>query len=324
VKISDTHSEIGGDFSGIYSYGKVSITNGDTYIDAGTYGIYANDSIIIDWTTDKETRIYSKNYTCPSGKLVFSNCFGLLQNSAVATAQNADNQILRAAYLLQITSANAATYYEGHYDVQMSRALVASIVTIQIENNDTTLSFVPIAGGTYHSNILSSNTPVMITRNPDFANDTTSTYAMIYYNYNEQLWNVYPYNILKGSDVDTLTYGGDKYFRLMSAYGDIGWYPSINFAPFPSPAHYAWLPLTNEQVMTIKGDSYFLTTELYAKKTSLLFEEEEYEEATGIDNATEESDSETNVWYDLNGRSLQGKPVHSGVYINQGKKVAVR
>ncbi len=324
VKISDTHSEIGGDFSGIYSYGKVSITNGDTYIDAGTYGICADDSIIVDWTTDKETRIYSKNYTCPSGKLVFSNCFGLLQNSAVATAQNADNQILCAAYLLHITSANAATYYEGHYDVQMSRALVASIVTIQIENNDTTLNFVPIAGGTYHYDILSSNTPVMITRNPDFANDTTSTYAMIYYNYNEQLWNVYPYNILKGSDVDTLTYGGDKYFRLMPVSGDIGWYPSnSNYSPFPSSAHRAWLPLTNEQVNTIDPESFILTTELYAKKTSVLFEGEEEEDATGIDNVIGDFNSDVDVWYDLNGRMLQGRPGHRGVYINQGKKVIV-
>jgi hypothetical protein len=248
-----------------------------------------------------------------------------LQNSAVATAQNADNQILCAAYLLHITSANAATYYEGHYDVQMSRALVASIVTIQIENNDTTLNFVPIAGGTYHYDILSSNTPVMITRNPDFANDTTSTYAMIYYNYNEQLWNVYPDNILKGSDVDTLTYGGDKYFRLSISSGYIGWYSdNSNFSAFPITAHHAWLPLTNEQVNTIKQASFILTSELYAKKVSTFFESEDEEETTGIDNASENSDSEEDVWYDLNGRRLQGKPEHWGVYINQGKKVVVQ
>jgi hypothetical protein len=197
-------------------------------------------------------------------------------------------------------------------------------VTIQIENNDTTLNFVPIAGGTYHYDILSSNTPVMITRNPDFANDTTSTYAMIYYNYNEQLWNVYPYNILKGSDVDTLTYGGDKYFRLMPVSGDIGWYPSnSNYSPFPSSAHRAWLPLTNEQVNTIDPESFILTTELYAKKTSVLFEGEEEEDATGIDNVIGDFNSDVDVWYDLNGRMLQGRPGHRGVYINQGKKVIV-
>lgn len=205
----------------------------------------------------------------------------------------------------------------------MSRALVASIVTIQIENNDTTLNFVPIAGGTYHSDILSSNTPVMITRNPDFANDTTSTYAMIYYNYNEQLWNVYQDNILKGSDVDTLTYGGDKYFRLWYDSGDIGWYPSnSNYSAFPITAHHAWLPLTNEQYNTIDFGSFILTTQLYAKKVSTFFESED--ETTGIDNAIENSDSEADVWYDLNGRKLQGRPTHRGVYINQGKKVTVQ
>lgn len=67
-----------------------------------------------------------------------------------------------------------------------------------------------------------------------------------------------------------------------------------------------------------------MTTELYAKKVSTFFESGEEEEATGIDNAIENSDSGSNVWYDLNGRTLQGKPENRGVYINQGKKVTVQ
>ncbi len=73
VKISDTHSEIGGDFSGIYSYGKVSITNGDTYIDAGTYGICADDSIIVDWTTDKK-----QGYTARTTRVRVENLFSAI------------------------------------------------------------------------------------------------------------------------------------------------------------------------------------------------------------------------------------------------------
>jgi hypothetical protein len=67
-----------------------------------------------------------------------------------------------------------------------------------------------------------------------------------------------------------------------------------------------------------------MTTQLYAKKVSTFFESEDEDDTTGIDNAIEDSDSEANVWYDLNGRILQGRPEHSGVYINQGKKVVVQ
>ena len=67
-----------------------------------------------------------------------------------------------------------------------------------------------------------------------------------------------------------------------------------------------------------------MTTELYAKKVSTFFESEEEDETTGIENAIENSDSESNVWYDLNGRRLLGRPAHRGVYINKGNKVTVQ
>ena len=67
-----------------------------------------------------------------------------------------------------------------------------------------------------------------------------------------------------------------------------------------------------------------MTTELYSKKTFAFFESESEGEITGIDSAIEDSDSKADVWYDLNGRILQGRPEHRGVYINQGKKVIVQ
>jgi hypothetical protein len=67
-----------------------------------------------------------------------------------------------------------------------------------------------------------------------------------------------------------------------------------------------------------------MTTELYAKKVSTFFESESEDETTGIDSAIENSDSEADVWYDLNGRKLQGRPAHRGIYISQGKKVIVQ
>ena len=46
-------------------------------------------------------------------------------------------------------------------------------------------------------------------------------------------------------------------------------------------------------------------------------------EATGIDESIVNSEDMNSVWYDLNGRRLQGKPSQKGVYIKNGKKVVV-
>ena len=46
-------------------------------------------------------------------------------------------------------------------------------------------------------------------------------------------------------------------------------------------------------------------------------------EATGIDESIVNSEDMNSVWYDLNGRKLQGKPSLKGVYIKNGKKVIV-
>ena len=47
-------------------------------------------------------------------------------------------------------------------------------------------------------------------------------------------------------------------------------------------------------------------------------------EATGIDESIVNSEDMNSVWYDLNGRKLQGKPSLKGVYIKNGKKVVVK
>ena len=46
-------------------------------------------------------------------------------------------------------------------------------------------------------------------------------------------------------------------------------------------------------------------------------------ETTGIDASLVNSEEVNSVWYDLNGRKLQGKPSLKGVYIKNGKKVVV-
>ena len=46
-------------------------------------------------------------------------------------------------------------------------------------------------------------------------------------------------------------------------------------------------------------------------------------ETTGIDASLVNSEEVNSVWYDLNGRRLQGKPSQKGIYIKNGKKVVV-
>ena len=47
-------------------------------------------------------------------------------------------------------------------------------------------------------------------------------------------------------------------------------------------------------------------------------------ETTGIDASLVNSEEVNSVWYDLNGRRLQGKPSLKGIYIKNGKKVVVK
>jgi hypothetical protein len=47
-------------------------------------------------------------------------------------------------------------------------------------------------------------------------------------------------------------------------------------------------------------------------------------EATGIDTVVKGSALENGVWYDLNGRRLQGAPTQKGVYVINGKKVVIK
>ena len=48
------------------------------------------------------------------------------------------------------------------------------------------------------------------------------------------------------------------------------------------------------------------------------------EDATGIRNEKLETRNESQAWYDLQGRKLNGRPTTRGIYINNGKKVIVK
>ena len=44
---------------------------------------------------------------------------------------------------------------------------------------------------------------------------------------------------------------------------------------------------------------------------------------TGIDEMADVRDKRPEVWYDLSGRRLAGKPTQQGIYINGGRKVVI-
>ena len=50
----------------------------------------------------------------------------------------------------------------------------------------------------------------------------------------------------------------------------------------------------------------------------------EGEGTTGIDASLVNSEEVNSVWYDLNGRKLNGKPAQKGIYIKNGKKIIVK
>ena len=59
-------------------------------------------------------------------------------------------------------------------------------------------------------------------------------------------------------------------------------------------------------------------------KFMLIFDDEENNVATSIDDIFGGFENENNVWYNLNGQKLNGKPQKRGLYIVNGKKVSVK
>jgi len=58
--------------------------------------------------------------------------------------------------------------------------------------------------------------------------------------------------------------------------------------------------------------------------TSFSIDFGEGDNATGIINVSAEARNDADGWYSLDGRRLQGKPMKSGVYINNGRKIVIK
>ena len=116
-------------------------------------------------------------------------------------------------------------------------------------------------------------------------------------------------SMLRGTDEDALTTGGDAYYMLSrdkeSTEGSVGFYfAKPDGAAFVNKAHRAYLAVTADEAPA----SMFLLSD-----------------ALGISELSTRSDSqESDRWYTLSGTLLGKKPTKAGIYINNGRKVVVR
>lgn len=114
-------------------------------------------------------------------------------------------------------------------------------------------------------------------------------------------------NMLRGTDEDALTTGGEKYYRLaLDGDGDpasIGFYYGAEAgAAFTNKAHEAYLALP----------------------ATARYEQYPFDNTLGIsDHIAEPNNSNDNRWYQIDGTLLNGKPTKKGIYIHKGRKVVM-
>ena len=200
-------------------------------------------------------------------------------------------------YNVALAPTGYGTYYNSGYMVTLPAGVVAYTVSGVSGDQPT---YVKIADGDIKSNntvpartamlLYSDLKPQKITLRLTPSDDTYSDS-----------------NLLKGSDSETTTTGGEKYYKLTYSNNNdnFGWYwGNDNGAAFVSPAHKAWLALP-----AAAGARAFI---------GLPGGEE-----TGIITVQSQLVND-GAWYDLNGRRLSMKPIIKGVYVNNGNKVVIR
>lgn len=123
-------------------------------------------------------------------------------------------------------------------------------------------------------------------------------------------------NILRGTDTETLTTGGDQYFMLSLQQGStapetVGFYwGAEEGAAFVNGAHRAYLALSNEVVGEARG--FLLNGEIYTTGISI----------SDIRSGSTSLDAEP--VYDLQGRRVTTTLLRPGIYVRGGKKFVVR
>lgn len=120
-------------------------------------------------------------------------------------------------------------------------------------------------------------------------------------------------SMLRGSDTDETTTGGDTYYMLsLNSDNDINsagfYYKYDNGAPFLNDAHKAYLAVPAAQNLAAR----------------YIFDEEAEDETfpTGISNYA--TMPENSSWYTIDGRKLNSAPTSPGIYIHNGKKIIIK
>ena len=204
----------------------------------------------------------------------------------------------------EVTLSNAgyATFYDSQVSYTLPNGLKAYVVT-SVENDKLTYERVK-AGN--QSGIVPKGVAVVLKSDQKQAGVYTLTRTDSGAQYTGD-------NLLHGSDETTLTTADENYCYYKLAYGAagtdlanvFGWYwGAVNGTVFTIEGHKAWLAIPKEQANHVKSFS------IEGESTAIADVEDEMQSA---DKA---------VYYDLQGRRIS-RPAQRGIYIRNGKKVAL-
>ena len=202
-----------------------------------------------------------------------------------------------------------ATYYNSQCDAVLPAGMKARIITAKADGQ--TLTYETVADGDLTdaaTDVVPAGTAVMLQIAPDNAPQnidvtlTAPTPATISQT-----------NLLHGSDTETITTGGDQYYKLSyNRDGEdkvIGWYwGADNAGAFISGAHKAWLALPSS------GSGAPL------RSIALPGFHDGITDVPLIPYQVGQED----VWYDTLGRRLLEKPTTEGLYIHNGKTIMIK
>ena len=206
-----------------------------------------------------------------------------------------DNQDANLSAAITFAKEGYATYYNGVYDVVLPAGMKAHAVSA----GGTSLTYADVADGDKDGNVIPAGTAVLLQVEATGSEQTLPVYLITP--------SADPYagtNFLFGSDEETETTGGAKYYKLTysNSNDNFGWYwGAANGGAFTSPAHKAWLALP-------------------ASAPSFLGLPD-WEDTTGI--IPVGVNPEDGEWYTLQGLKIGKKPTTKGVYIHNGRKVLI-
>lgn len=198
------------------------------------------------------------------------------------------------------------TYYHRGADATLPAGMKARIVTAK--GDGQTLTYETIADGDGATNTVPAGTAVML----QVAESTDAQTLSIDLTAKEDN-RTFAGNLLHGSDTETTTTGDGLHYKLSynTSGSDLGWYWGVDGGgAFTSAAHKAWLVLPSTAgtrgFFGLPGD----------------------DETTGIKEVKSEGvkseKSGVEGWFSLDGRRLNGRPSAKGLYIHNGRKVAIK